>query len=101
MDSASFDCDPALNLYLRWSDSADDYRITQYAQEFLATVDNSSQAEGMFYPFLYLGDAAAGENPFATYWRGQSLNKMKAIRQRYDPDAVFQRLQPGGFKIGL
>ena len=91
----------ALNLYLRWINSSDDYRMIQYAHEFLAAVDNSSQAEGIFYPFLYLGDAAAGENPFATYGKGQSLSKMRAIRQKYDPDAVFQRLQPGGFKIGL
>ena len=75
--------------------------MTQYAHEFLAAVDNSSRAEGLFYPFLYLGDAAAGENPFATYGKGQSLNKMRAIRQQYDPDAGFQRLQPGDFKIVL
>ena len=91
----------ALKLYLRWSISTDDYRMTQYAHEFLAAVDNSSQAEGLFYPFLYLGDAAAGENPFASYGKGQSLNKLRAVRQRYDPDAVFQHLQPGGFKFGL
>lgn len=92
---------PALNLYLRWSNAADDYSITQYSHKFLATVDNATQAEGLYYPFLYLGDAAAGEDPFPTYGYGQSLAKMRAIRQKYDPDAVFQYLQPGGFKIGV
>ena len=75
--------------------------MTQYAHDFLAAVDESSQAENLFYPFLYIGDAAAGENPLATYGKGQSLGKMKTIRQKYDPDAVFQYLQPGGFKVGV
>ena len=47
-----------------------------------------------------MNDAGAGQDPFAPHGGGQSLQKMRAVRQTYDPTGIFQSLQPGGFKTG-
>ena len=67
----------------------------------LEEIDRKTKAAGLYYPFIFLNDAGPGENPFATYDKGKSLSRMRSVRQQYDPQAVFQKLMPGGFKFGI
>lgn len=90
-----------LNLVLQWANAADDDLVASWSEKTLAAVDEKSKASGIYYPFCYLNDAATGEEVFNYYGKGSSLPKMKTIRRQYDPDGVFQSLQPGGFKIGI
>ncbi|KAF2492610.1 FAD-binding domain-containing protein, partial [Lophium mytilinum] len=102
----AIDLDPAdgsiivLNLYTRWSKAADDDKVARWAKNVLQELQDKAKAVGLYYPFIYLNDAAAGEEPFPLYGKGKSLQKMKQIRKKYDPDGVFQDLMPGGFKLG-
>lgn len=91
----------ALNLYLRWSSASDDSLITQFGQQALLKLQSRAEERNLTYPFVYLNDAGAGQDPFALYGGGRSLPRMRAVRQTYDPSGVFQDLQPGGFKIGV
>ena len=90
-----------MNLYVEWSNESDDATIAQFAQSILAKLDNSAKAVGLYYPFVYINDAGMGENPFSLYGNGRSLETMRATRSKYDPTAMFQYLQPGGFKLGI
>ncbi len=67
----------------------------------LQAIDQKAKAAGLYYPFVFLNDAGPGENPFVTYGGGKSLSRLRQIRQKYDPTQVFQRLMPGGFKLGI
>lgn len=91
----------AFNLYLRWSKTSDDQFMMQFATSVLAAVDQQAKAQNISYPFLFLNDAAAGQDIFASYGKGKSLPRLRRIRGKYDPDGVFQNLQPGGFKVGV
>ena len=91
----------ALNLYLRWSNAADDVSITHFAQQALLRLRAEAEQKNVSYPFVYLNDAGAGQDPFVLYGGGRSLAKLRSVRQAYDPNGVFQYLQPGGFKLGL
>jgi hypothetical protein len=39
---------------------------------------------GVFYDFIYLNDAAEGQNPYATYGKGKSLLRMQSVQRAYD-----------------
>ncbi|KAI9685128.1 MAG: hypothetical protein M1822_004715 [Bathelium mastoideum] len=90
----------AFNLFVQWSNPADDDTVTAFATEVLTAMDNATSAANLSYPFIYLNDAAGGEQIYQYYGKGKSLPKMRSISQDYDPNGVFQYLMPGGFKIG-
>ena len=75
--------------------------MTQFATAVLTSVERQARARGLLYPFLFMNDAAAGEQILQSYGGGKSLPRLREIRRRYDPDGVFQYLQPGGFKVGF
>lgn len=75
--------------------------MMQFATSVLTSVQEQSNAKGLSYPFLFMNDAAAGQQILQSYGKGKSLPRLKQIRKRYDPEGVFQYLQPGGFKVGI
>lgn len=48
--------------------------------------------------FLYLNFAGGFQKPLASYGN-ESLESMKRVAKKYDPNGVFQKLVPGGFKL--
>lgn len=87
---------------------------------FLATaMMNTSEQEAAVYPkvkswvdevkayaasidgnleWTYLNYADSSQDVLASYG-AENLKKMKAVAAKYDPDQVFQKLCPGGFKL--
>ncbi|KAH7309214.1 hypothetical protein B0I35DRAFT_471058 [Stachybotrys elegans] len=49
-------------------------------------------------PLLYMNDASRDQNPIASYG-SENMSKLKAIALKYDPQAMFQRFQNGGFLL--
>lgn len=48
--------------------------------------------------FIYLDYADISQNPLKGYGE-ENVAKIKAAAQKYDPEEVWQKLVPGGFKI--
>lgn len=48
--------------------------------------------------WTYLNYADSSQDVLASYG-AENLKKMKAVAAKYDPDQVFQKLCPGGFKL--
>ena len=90
----------AFNFYTQWANATDDDKVARFADDILRKLDQRSKAADLYYPFTYLNDASTGETVFQYYGGGKSLPRMREIRRRYDPEGIFQTLQPGGFKIG-
>lgn len=66
-----------------------------------AIVDRSvaaAKAMGLDHPYLYQNYAAQKQNVFASYG-ASNYAKLKAVSQKYDPQQILQRLQPGYFKL--
>ncbi|KAG8676174.1 hypothetical protein FPOAC1_002174 [Fusarium poae] len=61
-------------------------------REFAATI------EGGNLEWTYLNYADKSQNPLGSYGP-ENIRKMKDAAAKYDPDQVFQKLVPGGFKI--
>jgi hypothetical protein len=50
------------------------------------------------FPFVYQNYAALQQPVFENYGQ-KNLAKLRAVSEKYDPLSVWQKLQPGYFKI--
>ncbi|ROW15368.1 hypothetical protein VPNG_02261 [Cytospora leucostoma] len=89
----------ALVITAGWSDAADDETIYAFTSSALANLTTKAKEQDVFYDFVYLNDAAAGQSPYETYGKGKSLPRLKEIQARYDPLSVFKDLATSGFKL--
>lgn len=89
-----------LDVALAWTDPADDARIVAMRKEYLQWWQEKAKRKGLFHRYLYQNYASHDQDVFAGYGE-ENLQRLKDISQKYDPNGVFQRLQPGYFKLGL
>jgi hypothetical protein len=83
---------------ITWSDKADDDRMHKYAAKVMERAVAAAKAKGKDHPYLYMNYASPYQNPVAGYG-ATNQEKLKAISKKYDPKGVFERLQPGYFKL--
>ncbi|KAF4616259.1 hypothetical protein G7Y89_g15147 [Cudoniella acicularis] len=55
---------------------------------------------GLEVEYIFANDASYSQAVLQSYG-SENVAKMKDVQARYDPQMVFQRLVPGGFKLGL
>lgn len=70
-------------------------RIQAWVEElkaYAATIENGN------LDWVYLNYADGSQDPLRSYG-AENVRKMKLVAAKYDPDAVFQKLCEGGFKI--
>ncbi|KAI1804338.1 hypothetical protein F4811DRAFT_561903 [Daldinia bambusicola] len=65
---------------------------------FTAQVKEASKSLNGDLDFIYLNYAEANQDPLATYG-AKNIQHMRDVAAKYDPDQVFQKRIPGGFKI--
>lgn len=91
---------PLMNVLvgLKWSNSADDTRVNRFAAKVHERVVAAAAAKGKTSSYLYMNYASPYQNVVAGYGAA-SQARLKAISKKYDPASVFQKLQPGYFKL--
>lgn len=93
--------DGPLNLYqmnVRWSSASADDLIISTAASFIARSTAAAKAKGLDFRYIYQNYAAPGEKVFDGYGAANKA-RLIAISKKYDPERVFQKLQPGYFKL--
>ena len=83
---------------LTWENAADDAVIENFLETVNANITAQLTAINSTASFLYLNDADEDQNVFATY-PAANLQRLKDIRDKYDPDMIYTNLMPGGFKV--
>ncbi|KAI0201522.1 hypothetical protein F4808DRAFT_450194 [Astrocystis sublimbata] len=58
----------------------------------------ASEVEGGVLEWTYLNYADRSQDPLGSYGAA-NVKKLKGVAAKYDPNGVFQRLCPGGFKV--
>ncbi|KAJ7852658.1 hypothetical protein B0H14DRAFT_3657729 [Mycena olivaceomarginata] len=87
-----------VNLNAFWTDSSLDSDINSKLEQLIDWSKAQLQAKGIWIPWIYLNYAPPTVHPYTTFGT-QNLQKLKAIRQKYDSGNVFEKLWPGGFKL--
>ena len=81
-----------------WTDAADDEVITNAYAKWLAKSTGRAKKLGLDHRYLYMNYASQFQDPIRGYGDKNSA-RLKKLAQKYDPDEVFQKLQPGYFKL--
>ncbi|KAG5979642.1 hypothetical protein E4U55_004925 [Claviceps digitariae] len=87
-----------LDLVMSWSNEADDPRILPAAQNIISRSRAAAQAKHLDHPFLYQNYASLTQKVFAGYGSA-NLERLRVVSGKYDPEQVWQKLQPGYFKL--
>lgn len=88
-----------VNLAFAWSDAADDARVYSATQRVIERSVTAAKKLGVDNKYIYQNYAAKGQDVFAGYGEANRQRLIK-ISEKYDPKGVFQKLQPGYFKLG-
>jgi hypothetical protein len=87
-----------LNLALMYSDAADNDRMYSFANTLYERLQAEAVKRGLASDFIYMNYASPWQDPLSSYG-SVNLERLRQVAKAYDPTAVFQRLQPGYFKL--
>ncbi|MCJ1475409.1 hypothetical protein MMC13_004071 [Lambiella insularis] len=87
-----------LDLTLQYAHAADDAAVLRATRTLLEQGVAYAQSQGLGSRFVYLNYALQSQDPIAGYG-AESVRHLREMSRRYDPEGVFQRLVPGGFKL--
>ncbi|KAF3766669.1 FAD-binding domain-containing protein [Cryphonectria parasitica EP155] len=88
-------------LTAQWTDAADDNVVEATAKKLHGDIQTAAEGLGEDDPFLYLNYAnTAGwqGDPIASYGEA-SVARLRSTSSKVDPEGVFQKNVPGGFKL--
>lgn len=81
-----------------WEEAKDDVAVYAGMREFQQKVEAKAIQMGLNVDYRYMNYANEFQDVIASYGQ-ENKQKLKSIAEKYDPTAVFQRLQPGYFKL--
>ncbi|KAF4954831.1 hypothetical protein FSARC_12007 [Fusarium sarcochroum] len=84
---------------VEWSGDQYDDAVFKWIKDTTWTIANATQEAGLYDPFTYMGDAAGFQSVYDGYGQ-KNRQKLLEISRKYDPLRIFQKLWPGGFKLG-
>lgn len=80
------------------SDARYDKEVTETQQTIIGRVEKEAKKRHLYHPFLFPNYSAQWQNVLGSF--GDANTKfLTEVANVYDPDRVFQCLQPGSFKI--
>ncbi|KAH7141930.1 hypothetical protein EDB81DRAFT_948217 [Dactylonectria macrodidyma] len=81
-----------------WADNADDDVVFHWVSDFIKGVDAEAKRRGLDNDYIYMNYASQYQDVISSYG-DENKAKLKKIANKYDPKQVYQRLQPGYFKL--
>ncbi|KAF4960093.1 hypothetical protein FGADI_1111 [Fusarium gaditjirri] len=87
-----------LQLCVMWNKQFDDEAIYGWMSDIFQVVTTEAKARGVNNDYVYMNYASQYQDAIASYGSGNKA-KLKGIVKKYDPQQVFQKLQPGYFKL--
>jgi len=84
--------------YMSWTNEEDDKSIYKIAQDFMAASIEKAKELGAYNKYMYMPYSSPYQPVISGYGEA-NLARLNKIAKKYDPLGVFQRLQPGYFKL--
>jgi hypothetical protein len=88
-------------LGLRWganATAAESEGLIREGEAFVADLEQWSEERGLRSRYVYMNYAAQDQDVFRGYGE-ENREKMRQVARKYDQEAVFQKLMPGGKKL--
>lgn len=87
-----------INLNAMWVDASDDDTVMQAQSNIISRSVARSVELGLENDFLYMNYASQYQDVISSYGATNKA-RLEAVAEKYDPTGVFQRLEPGYFKL--
>jgi FAD/FMN-containing dehydrogenase len=81
-----------------WIDKAHDEMVLATYANWLAKSNSRAKEMGLDHRYMYMNYASQFQNPIQGYG-SKNVERLRKVASQYDPEGVFQRLQPGYFKL--
>ncbi|KAI0852738.1 putative FAD-binding oxidoreductase [Daldinia vernicosa] len=81
-----------------WWDEKDDKTVHNSIRNITGVIEEASTRGDSYIPYLFMNDASWDQDVIGQYGE-ENIKRLKAVQSRYDPEHVFQKLVPGGFKL--
>ena len=81
-----------------WPDSASNRKVHAKAAELMEWIDAEAEVMAELKPFIYANYAGWTQKPIHSY-RRKNVEFLRRTAEKYDPEGVFQKKVPGGFKL--
>ncbi|RAR05446.1 FAD-binding domain-containing protein [Stemphylium lycopersici] len=85
-------------VYMAWNETSDDATMMKAADDYVQTSKAMAKELGVDNDYYYM-PYSSGYQPVIAGYGTENVAKLNAISKKYDPSQVFQRLQPGYFKL--
>jgi hypothetical protein len=82
----------------QWDNAEDDEVVKAAYEKFEAKSTHLIKEKGLYHPWIYMNYANEKQDPYAGVGE-VNRKKLKEIQKKYDPKGIFDKLQPGYFKI--
>jgi hypothetical protein len=82
----------------RWDNAADDDEVNAAVNRFFDKTVALAKEKGLLHPWIYPNYANKGQDVYAGFGE-ENRKKLKKIQKKYDPEGIFDKLQPGNFKV--
>ncbi|OAG24666.1 FAD-binding domain-containing protein [Alternaria alternata] len=86
-----------INLSSRWDNAEDDERVLKANANIVRKMEAEAKRRNLVNDYIYMNYASQFQDVVGSY--GESADKLRRIARKYDPTEVFQKLQPGYFKL--
>ncbi|KAH7047422.1 FAD binding domain protein, partial [Macrophomina phaseolina] len=87
-----------VNVNVMWREEADDKAVLSAAANTVRKVNEKAKSVNLHHEFEYMNYASQYQDPVSSYG-AENNARLLAIAEKYDPEGVFQKLQPGYFKL--
>ena len=84
---------------LVWTDPGKSAEVQRLNDYILGNITTYTKSVGAFKPWQYINYAYENQDPFGSYGP-ENVDFLKRVSREYDPQQTFQKLVPGGFKLG-
>ena len=81
-----------------WDHAADDEAVTATIKSLIAQIEHAAKDRGVYNAFKSMNYAYVDQAVIEGFGR-ENKRFLQAVSRKYDPQGVFQKQVPGGFKL--
>ena len=81
-----------------WDNVEDDEAVVDACKVYFDRLETSAKQRDVYHPYIYMNYAWDGQPVIDSYGEDNKAF-LSAVSKKYDPNRIFQRAVPGGFKI--
>ena len=81
-----------------WNRAEDDEKVITTVTRLLADFEELASEKGLLHRYKFTNYAYKTQDVFNGYGQ-ESLARLKEVGRKYDPEGIFQKAVPGGFKL--